>query len=59
MRAEQQSERGRDFVTVGERQEQRHGDDAAEAGQYADHEAVQNADQHEEQRLRREQGQQP
>ena len=59
MGAEQKRQRGGDFVTVGEGQEQRHGDDAAKARQDADHQAVQDADQHEEKRLRREQGQQP
>src|SRR5512134_2478736 len=44
-------------MSVGERQQERHGDDAAEPRQDADHESIEDAQHHEEHRLRREQGQ--
>ena len=56
MRAEQQRDGGGLVVAIGEGQQQRHRDDAAEPGQDADHEAVDDADDHEQGSLRRQQG---
>jgi hypothetical protein len=58
MRPEKECKGGTRLVAVGEGQEQGHGGDAAEAGQDADHEAVDDADQHEHDGLRRQQGHQ-
>jgi hypothetical protein len=58
VRAEQEGERGARLVAVGERQQEGHGGDAAEPRQHADDEAVDDADEHEEDGLRRQQGHQ-
>ncbi len=55
MGTQQQRQRRRGFKTVGKRQQQRHCDDTAETGKDADHQTIDDADDHEKDGLRRQQ----